>query len=417
MLAEPEGHCADYYYKKLIGEESIQALHSLMQRNFAAALMDEAQQALNAYLSTDSKEINTRVYYRNNRVNSTDIKYSKYPLQLAKAAELLGSVHYMYKTLLAKQYFFEGENKYYLGINSEQKDSLWNAALADYELALSYEPNSAHVYLSMGRVYSWKENYDKALHCINESLRYSPSWALAWMWLGRAYRGLGQYEKAESAFNKAAELKPDYLQPYLNLKDFYWELKNYEKSIETYERLMDIDSTISVWAYWNLAWVFYSTKRKEEAYRLLNKGIGLFERAGGKGELFYLRGLLEYYEGKVEESLLSFYKAREMQISNLSLSPSFILAIEKVVEKDVSGAILSFEEAVKEQPDSDNPKYILCQLKIGQGDFDEALELLQQALEIGGRTYDFMANDPKLAPIREMPRYKELMRKHFPGKQ
>lgn len=58
----------------------------LMKRNLAAALQDEAQQAINNYLQGDFGELKKRTFF--------DAKYEKYPDYLQKASDLLGESHF-----------------------------------------------------------------------------------------------------------------------------------------------------------------------------------------------------------------------------------------------------------------------------------------------------------------------------------
>ena len=53
QLLEPEGECADYYYSQLLQVEVLHLLRAALSRNFAAALIDEAQQITNKLLITD----------------------------------------------------------------------------------------------------------------------------------------------------------------------------------------------------------------------------------------------------------------------------------------------------------------------------------------------------------------------------
>lgn len=175
---------------------------------------------------------------------------------------------------------------------------------------------------------------------------------------------------------------------------------------------LEKDSSYSA-ATWNLAWVLFSTHRKQEALELLDTAIELqLSKGNNASSQTYLKGLFAYYSGQPNESLRWFSEAAALDEKYQPL----VQAVEKVMEADYAGASEHFEKAMEANPGGDNIKYIFCQLKIGQGDYDSALDLLGKALAIGGRTYDFMDNDPKLEPIRELPKYKDLMQQYFPEK-
>lgn len=99
-LIEPAGSSAEDYYQKLSHEVSLKPLWGLMRRNFAAALLNEVQQALNALLESDP--------YETNAWHFNPDKYDKYPLYLQRSIDLLGEGHYMHRSLLAKKLYFDG---------------------------------------------------------------------------------------------------------------------------------------------------------------------------------------------------------------------------------------------------------------------------------------------------------------------
>jgi uncharacterized caspase-like protein len=89
-LLAPEGNSANDYFQQLVAEPAIKPLHNIMRRNFAAALQEEAQQAINAYLTSDIQEMQDR--------NALSDKYEYYPQYLGKSGPVAGkktlSLHY-----------------------------------------------------------------------------------------------------------------------------------------------------------------------------------------------------------------------------------------------------------------------------------------------------------------------------------
>lgn len=97
---EPVNACADSYYEQLTREPKLERLHSTLRRNYAAALQDDAQQTINKYMKAEVHEMSLSSKTKSNR-------YQDFPHQLARAAELLGHNHYLYRTLLARKAYFE----------------------------------------------------------------------------------------------------------------------------------------------------------------------------------------------------------------------------------------------------------------------------------------------------------------------
>ncbi|MBK9017598.1 MAG: caspase family protein [Saprospiraceae bacterium] len=144
-LLEPAGNCADDYYRQLVKVEGLRPVWGLMRRNFAAALQDEVQQALNALMESDPYEVN---HWRFNAE-----RYSRYPVYLARSLELVGENHYLYKTLLARKLYFEA---YALMKQASEesdpvrRDSFRLLAKAKLLDALRLEPSAAYLYHAIG---------------------------------------------------------------------------------------------------------------------------------------------------------------------------------------------------------------------------------------------------------------------------
>jgi len=99
LLAEGDTS-ANGLFAYLITVEVLRPLHGILRREFAVALLDDVQQALNALLADDPYEAN------NWRYNPE--KYDRYPEYLQRAMDLLGEQHHLHNSLLSKKYYFEG---------------------------------------------------------------------------------------------------------------------------------------------------------------------------------------------------------------------------------------------------------------------------------------------------------------------
>lgn len=273
------------------------------------------------------------------------------------------------------------------------------------------KPEMGYGYNLMGKYYEGQGDLEKAFQFYKQSVSRSPETARNWIAYGKCAYLNSEKEEADTAFQKYIEVSDQQLWRYNSIGSFCRMHSEYIWAEKYLRTALEKDSSYSS-ANWNLAWVLFSTDRKQEAYDLVDKYIGLQSSESNKASFNYLKGLLKYYSGHPEESLLWFSKAADLSEKYRPM----VKAVKKVTEDDVQGASSYFEEAMKLNPGADNIKYIYCQLKTTKGDYDTALDLLEKALDIGGRTYDFMSNDPKLEPLRTMPRYKEMMQQYFPEK-
>ena len=166
----PVGDCADHYYLQLENDSSLQPLHGVMKRNYAAALQDDAQQVLNRFLRSELMELGLS--------KKTAIqKYSAYPAYLERAAELLGEKHYMYPQLMARKYFFEG----YLSIlsNKNKDEAVGRTAISNFLKALEYQSDMPHIYWAMNFAYGYNLlKADSAEYFTEKAVSLAPSWQL-----------------------------------------------------------------------------------------------------------------------------------------------------------------------------------------------------------------------------------------------
>ena len=178
-LLQPKGRCALDYYTQLIEKQEIKSIHGLIKRNFAAALIDEVQQALNALLDNDPYEANNWKY--------NPQKYLEYPEYLQRAMDILGEKHLIYNSLKAKKFYFEGYNlAKNLSVYQDQmvlRDSLKTAAKTKYLESLSIEPNAAYVCYAIGSLYLLSTPYqpDSLLVWLQKAVDRSPSWLLPYL--------------------------------------------------------------------------------------------------------------------------------------------------------------------------------------------------------------------------------------------
>ena len=105
-------------------------------------------------------------------------------------------------------------------------DGDWAAALADYELAASLDPNLTVIHLSRGRVLWESSRPTQAIVSLSTFLANEPSHGEAMLLLARSYRSLGESQQAEMWFARAlthlqAPLPDYYLERIDNLQQLH----------------------------------------------------------------------------------------------------------------------------------------------------------------------------------------------------
>lgn len=231
-LMAPVGRCTSDLYDSLMTVSFIQPLHSHLRRQLAAALQDETQQALNDYLRTDTRELQSRWKY--------SAKYAVYPKYMQRVVELLGEGHFMYNIIQCKKYYFEGLTArldYQKTEDNEhlKKAQLLHEAIEKQTFSLTFEPDAAFVLNELG-----------ILHILQGS------------------------NSAKSYFMQAINLAPQWGIPYLNISIFFQKENNIQ--LDSALSYAHIAVNLTPWnpvAVHNIGRVYFKLKNFEEAYTWL----------------------------------------------------------------------------------------------------------------------------------------------------
>ncbi|TNE56944.1 MAG: tetratricopeptide repeat protein [Bacteroidetes bacterium] len=400
QFLEPEHACADTYYEQLIREPNLERLHAAMRRNYAAALQDDAQQMLNAYLKGG---------FTRRMLTGEKFPYKQYPAQLEKAIELLGEQHYMYPLLQARRYYF-------LADNTTDLEEKRNALLT----AIKYQPDMPQALCEMIRTYP--ENFDSAYYYHKKTLESAPGWDFPYLqmainydrreefdsaliWIEKAlaidsahlYAKFGKgtilakmhrYREAEKLFleviNSVSEDVCFYC-VYNNLSVLYIHLGEFDKAIANAEQLIQIQGDSVAQNYNTLGWVYFKANRLKEA----------------------------------EQQLLTAIHLDSLNVDYAHANLGLIYAKTGRYEE----AVQLLEKALSRQPDNARAIYMdYAVLYSHQNKPDQAFEYLEMAFQKGydytGESHLDIDTDPSLKILRDQrARWEALLKKYYPEKR
>ncbi|MBK9108781.1 MAG: caspase family protein [Saprospiraceae bacterium] len=246
----------------LTKEPEMQKLMTNMRRKLAAALQDESQQVLNAYLNVDAKELNNRL--RGN------VSYDIYAQYLDKAIQLLGGPHYMTKILKAKKLYFEAVQKRITGQKNFNKD-LISESIQLLLVALALENQASFLHNELGINYSLFGRREEAKKSFHSAIEFSPTWSIPFTNLAQLY-AQEDLSKALRIAKHAVRLSPH--------NSFAWnvegslnmQLRNYPAAEASFIKALKLDPNYAVACY-NLACALSLQKKTEDAYDKLEQAI------------------------------------------------------------------------------------------------------------------------------------------------
>ncbi|MBK7870360.1 MAG: tetratricopeptide repeat protein [Saprospiraceae bacterium] len=398
-LLEPTDSSAYHYFQLLLQKQELATLHNLMRRNLATALQDDAQQAINAYLKTAPEEMARR--WRGNS------PYRHIPTYLEKSIELLGQEHYMYKTLKAKQLYFEG---LILRMDGEMQESkeLFQKALQKLEEALQYEQRGAYLFNELGMIQGALEQVEKEIASYHKAIELSPTWAMPFNNLGSQYEKQNQLDTAKYYFEQTIALQPDLAIAYYNLGTVLMQQEQLEEAKKNLQKAIELDSLLDI-AYHNLGSILYSEEKYTSAQPILEKLIKVNPQfADG----YYL----------LASTFLAtdqYQKAEQMYKEALRLNPEhpyihFGLGMSYENLGQFDKAIAAYQKNLEITPAWTYPNYSISICFAEKGAQEEALIWLEKSLELELVTLEELEKERAFDSIRQSDIFKQLITKYFP---
>ena len=383
-LLSPEEGSAWNLYHELKDYPEINKYEGLMRRNLAAALQDETQQVINAYLASSPEELARRWNF--------DRSYEQYPIYLEKAIELLGKDHFFYKTLQARKYYFQG---LLMRIDAVRDNNIegFQEAMVMQNLCLAIDSTAAFAYNEKGQILIAEKKYESAIENFHKAIIYSPAWPLLWSNLSYVYNNLDDPEKALQYGKKSLEIDSTFILGFFNIGLAYIELNQQEKALQVFEKglLLDANSAIlnaemGVMSFHDEDFMMaekYWLKSLESQPYNINVNIDMAHT--------YLK------TGNKEKAKDYFLKAKE-------LWPHHEKAYQGIIEYyfytgDMENASIHLQAYVIDFPTDGMAHYLIASIAGSQNDRSLAFRYLEKAFKNGMLDYDTIENDPNLKDI------------------
>ena len=188
----------------------------------------------------------------------------------------------------------------------------WELALADFNKAITINPDLANAYLNRGNVYNNQEKWELVLANYNKAIAINPDFADAYVNRGLFYYNQKKWELALADWNKVIAINPDDTEAYISRGVLYVNLKKWELALADYNKAIAINPDYAE-AYYNRGLFYYDQKKWELALADWNKAIDInpdFAQA------YVNRGLLYVNLKKWELALADWNKA-------IVISPDF----------------------------------------------------------------------------------------------
>ena len=149
-------------------------------------------------------------------------------------------------------------------------------AVAYFSEKIKRDPESSYLYNKRGTIWSFREQYDKALDDFNTALRLDRYNVAAHTNQGMIWFYKGDYDKALASQNEALRLDARYMPAYSNRGVVWFVKKEYAKALADYDEALRLDPD-HVNARNNRAWLFATCA--DPKYRDHDKAVAEARRA------------------------------------------------------------------------------------------------------------------------------------------
>jgi tetratricopeptide (TPR) repeat protein len=148
----------------------------------------------------------------------------------------------------------------------------WKSQSRLWRATLLASPNSAWARINMGYVYQQEGNIEAAIREYNKAISLKPNFLEAYNNLGTAYQLIGKPQEAIAVYNKILEIDPKFVKVYNNLGVIYNELGNLEEAIAVYKKAIEIAPGYA-YAYYNLSRIYERIGKPKESIAAYKKAV------------------------------------------------------------------------------------------------------------------------------------------------
>lgn len=291
----------------------------------------------------------------------------------------------------------------------------YQAALADEELAQTYNPSYSSLYWDKGLIYESLEQYDRAVENYSNAINLEEDkidQASLYRNRSLSYRNLLQYGKAMQDINKAISLNPEYRDAYRNRAVLHEYKKQYAEAIKDYDKAIELFAGNN----FTLADI-YLDRGWAKAKLNSQDAVGDFKKAveldGENDDVHYEAG--RFFKTKLKNnSLAEIHLDKASSLALRYNDDTYALSKSIQGKKDVAVTFLE-QQIEKESTDKYRHKWnlhVMACIYALNGDTNKALEFVEKSFTAGFKDYDHLVNDRDLESLVALPQYKAILLKN-----
>jgi tetratricopeptide (TPR) repeat protein len=279
----------------------------------------------------------------------------------------------------------------------------YEEAIASYDKALEIKPNNHEAWLNRSDVLHILKRYEEAIASYDKALEIKPDLHKAWEDRGLVLAALKRYEEAIASWEKALEIKPDLHEAWHYRSLALSALGDYEEAIASYDKALEIKpDSHKTWL--NRSNTLFILKRYEEAITSYDKAL---EIKPDFIQVWDTRGLALSALGRYEEAISSLDQALKYRPDDYKAWENRGIALIRLGRYEQ--ALVSYNKVIEIKPNNKYAVYKKAACYSLQGDIQNAVETLQQAVLLDSEYREMAKTDSDFDLIRQDDRFQELL--------
>lgn len=296
-----------------------------------------------------------------------------------------------------------------LGLSFNEQDR-YDSASFYFRKIININPENFYAYNNLGYVFSKMKKYDSAQIYFAKALALKSDLPSAMFNMGRVYHAQKDYRTALYYYESELDIHPDDTKALLGLEEAFKQLDQADSTIYYYKKSVE-KGVVGTYMYINIGRLYFNSESYDSATHWYIKSIE-YNPANpiGYNNMGAVYMALQQYDSAI------VYNKRAVAVDSTYMKGHFDMGIAYHLTEQFDSAIVHFRKAIILNPKNAVAYYYLATSYARNKKDEEALLCLQQAIERGYNSYEYIVVDPDLETIRKYSAYKTMMKKYFPKK-
>ena len=290
-----------------------------------------------------------------------------------------------------------------------------NAAIQNFRNAIELDSHFALAYSGLGACYANRffkglgepEDYTLAETAFSKAFFYDPNVVEARVLMTMIYMARGEKKKARAEIELLQKQFPNEAPLYF-MKGVINRLDgNYEDSLKAFEKLSRLDPAARAVCAYNRARIFIYKREYDQAIKEIERG----EKSEPDHPMLKIfRSGVYYYRGDKQMAIDLMQKVLEEHPNMDGIRPLYAIYLAGSGRDEEARAQLSEDALALAKSDHDMAYWVGSTYSI-LGEKDLAFKWLNRAVKLGNQNKPHFEHDKSLDPLRDDPRFAELMAK------